>query len=207
MLDFMGKAMNKLGWLGALVLALFVIGDSPQAEAAPGAGARFFDPLTREWVEFDQRGSQRQRNPVPREIVAYDGTEKPGTIIISTEERRLYFVLADGKALKYGVGVGREGFTWSGTNRISRKAEWPGWTPPAAMRKRQPNLPAYMEGGPNNPLGARALYIGSTLYRIHGSNEPWSIGQAVSSGCIRMANEDVIHLYDQVTIGTRVVVR
>lgn len=199
--------MNRLGWLIAGVFSLVILFDTPAANAAAGAGGRFFDPLTREWVEFDQRGSQSRRNPVPREIVDYQGPEKPGTIIVSTDERRLYFVLADGKAIKYGVGVGREGFTWSGANRISRKAEWPGWTPPAAMRKRQPNLPAYMEGGPNNPLGARALYIGSTLYRIHGSNEPWSIGQAVSSGCIRMANEDVIHLYDQVTVGTRVIVR
>ena len=144
---------------------------------------------------------------MPREIVRYDGPEGPNTIIVSTSERRLYYVLGDGTAIKYGVGVGRDGFQWSGRHKITRKAEWPGWTPPAAMRKRQPHLPAYMEGGPNNPLGARALYIGSTLYRIHGSNEPWSIGQAVSSGCIRMANEDVTHLYDQVKIGTRVIVR
>jgi lipoprotein-anchoring transpeptidase ErfK/SrfK len=146
------------------------------------------------------------RNPIPRQTVNYDGPYPQHTIVISTSERRLYFVLPDGKAIKYGVGVGREGFTWAGTNRISRKEEWPGWTPPAAMRRRRPGLPAYMEGGPNNPLGARAMYIGSTLYRIHGSNEPWSIGQAVSSGCIRMVNEDVIHLYDQVPIGTKVVV-
>jgi lipoprotein-anchoring transpeptidase ErfK/SrfK len=116
-------------------------------------------------------------------------------------------VLGDGKAMRYGVGVGREGFQWSGVNRITRKAEWPGWTPPPAMRKRRPDLPLYMEGGPNNPLGARALYIGSTFYRIHGSNEPWTIGQAVSSGCIRMVNEDVIDLYDRVKVGTKVVVQ
>ncbi len=147
------------------------------------------------------------RNPVPREVVDYDGPHKANTIIVDTSERRLYLVLGDGKALKYGVGVGRQGFQWSGTHRITRKAEWPGWTPPAAMRKRQPHLPRYMEGGPNNPLGARALYIGSTLYRIHGSNQPWSIGQAVSSGCIRMVNEDVIHLYDQIKVGAKVIVR
>ena len=172
-----------------------------QAEAA----TRYFDLQTHKWVELGP-GGHSMRNPVPRETVNYDGPYPEHTIVISTSERRLYFVLPDGKAIKYGVGVGRDGFTWSGTNRISRKEEWPGWTPPAAMRRRRPNLPAHMEGGPNNPLGARAMYIGSTLYRIHGSNEPWSIGQAVSSGCIRMANEDVIHLYDQVPIGTKVVV-
>ena len=197
--------MTRLGLLAALILTGFVFADISGARAA----IRIFDPITRSWQEFDQRGLQGQnrRNPVPRELVRYDGPEGPNTIIVSTSERRLYYVVGDGTAIKYGVGVGREGFQWSGRHKITRKAEWPGWTPPAAMRKRQPHLPAYMEGGPNNPLGARALYIGSTLYRIHGSNEPWSIGQAVSSGCIRMANEDVTHLYDQVRIGTRVIVR
>ena len=108
--------------------------------------------------------------------------------------------------MKYGVGVGRDGFTWSGTHRITRKAEWPGWTPPPQMRKRVPDLPAYMEGGPNNPLGARALYIGSTLYRVHGTSEPWSIGQAVSSGCIRLTNDDITDLYDRVQVGALIVV-
>ena len=201
--------MTRLWLLAVLILTGFVFADVHGAAAAPGAVIRFFDPVTRAWIELDPRGQQGQnrRNPVPREIVRYDGPEGPNTIIVSTSERRLYFVLGDGTAIKYGVGVGREGFQWSGRHKITRKAEWPGWTPPAAMRKRQPHLPAYMEGGPGNPLGARALYIGSTLYRIHGSNEPWSIGQAVSSGCIRMANEDVTHLYDQVKIGTRVIVR
>ena len=115
-------------------------------------------------------------------------------------------MLDDGKAMKYGIGVGRDGFRWSGQHRITRKAEWPGWTPPAQMRKRVPDLPAYMPGGPNNPLGARALYIGSTLYRIHGTSEPWTIGQAVSSGCIRLTNEDVTDLYDRVKVGALVVV-
>jgi lipoprotein-anchoring transpeptidase ErfK/SrfK len=183
-----------LGSLGLLA--------AQQAEAA----TRYFDLETHKWVELGP-GGRSMRSPVPRETVSYDGPYPAKTIVISTSERRLYFVLPDGKAIKYGVGVGREGFTWTGTNRISRKEEWPGWTPPPAMRRRRPNLPAYMEGGPNNPLGARAMYIGSTLYRIHGSNEPWSIGQAVSSGCIRMVNEDVIHLYDQVPIGTKVVVQ
>ncbi|WP_319498936.1 L,D-transpeptidase [uncultured Cohaesibacter sp.] len=137
-------------------------------------------------------------------VVDYDGAEKPGTIIINTNERYLYLVNNDGTARRYGVGVGRPGFEWAGTHRVSRKAEWPRWTPPAEMRARQPGLPESMEGGPRNPLGARALYLGSTLYRIHGSNEPWSIGHAVSSGCIRMRNEDVIDLYDRVPVGASV---
>jgi lipoprotein-anchoring transpeptidase ErfK/SrfK len=174
---------------------------------AEAATNRFYDPVSRSWVEYGDARTGSTANPVPRELVPYDGPHGPNTIIVDTSERRLYYVLDDGKAWKFGVGVGREGFQWSGTNRISRKAEWPGWTPPPAMRKRQPNLPAYMEGGPNNPLGARALYIGSTFYRIHGSNEPWTIGHAVSSGCIRMVNEDVIALYDMVKVGTKVVVQ
>lgn len=136
--------------------------------------------------------------------------EKPGTIVIDTRSRYLYFVLADGKAQRYGVGVGREGFGWSGRVAIGRKAEWPTWTPPAEMRRRQPNLPLRMAGGPDNPLGARAMYLydgkRDTLFRIHGSNEPWTIGHAVSSGCIRMRNEDVIELYSKAGVGTPVVV-
>ena len=140
------------------------------------------------------------------QVVPYKTDQKPGTIIIDTPSRHLYLVMANGQALRYGVGVGRPGFSWAGVHTITRTAEWPGWTPPAEMRKRQPNLPLHMDGGPDNPLGARALYLGSTLYRIHGSNEPWTIGQAVSSGCIRMRNEDVIDLYQRVKVGTRVVV-
>jgi lipoprotein-anchoring transpeptidase ErfK/SrfK len=172
------------------------------------AGAmRFFDPVTHSFVEVAPgQGKHSMRNPVPREVVAYDGPYGPNTIVVSTSERRLYYVRDDGTAVKFGVGVGRDGFQWAGVNHISRKAEWPGWTPPPAMRKRRPELPPFMEGGPNNPLGARAMYIGNTFYRIHGSNEPWTIGQAVSSGCIRMVNDDVIALYDMVQVGTKVVV-
>jgi lipoprotein-anchoring transpeptidase ErfK/SrfK len=137
-------------------------------------------------------------------VVAFNGPEKPGTIIIDTNERFLYLVQKEGTAMRYGVGVGRPGFEWAGTHKITRKAEWPGWTPPPEMRKRQPGLPKHVPGGPRNPLGARAMYLGSTLYRIHGSNEPWSIGRAVSSGCIRMRNEDVIDLYERVGVGTTV---
>jgi len=149
--------------------------------------------------------SSRQFNPAfAPKVVAYNGSERPGTIIINTNERFLYLVQDGGRAKRYGVGVGRPGFEWRGTHNITRKAEWPGWTPPPQMRKRQPGLPAHMPGGPNNPLGARAMYLGSTLYRIHGSNQPWSIGRAVSSGCIRMRNEDVIDLYERVGVGTTV---
>jgi lipoprotein-anchoring transpeptidase ErfK/SrfK len=141
-----------------------------------------------------------------RQVVAYDGEEHPGTIIIDTPHRFLYLVEAGGKALRYGIGVGRPGFTWSGVKTISAMREWPDWIPPDDMLKRRPDLPRYMAGGPENPLGARALYLGSSLYRIHGSNEPWSIGQQVSSGCIRMRNEDVTDLYGRVKVGTKVVV-
>jgi lipoprotein-anchoring transpeptidase ErfK/SrfK len=139
-----------------------------------------------------------------RQEVAYDGTEGPGTIVIDTPNHFLYLVEENGKALRYGIGVGRPGFTWSGTHEISAKKEWPDWVPPKEMLERQPYLPHMMVGGPNNPLGARALYLGSTLYRIHGSNEPWTIGHNVSSGCIRMRNADVIDLYERVKVGTKV---
>lgn len=141
-----------------------------------------------------------------RKEIDYSSAEKPGTIIIETGKRFLYLVLNDGRALRYGIGVGRSGFTWKGAERISRKAEWPDWHPPAEMIERQPDLPEMMEGGPNNPLGARALYLGGTEYRIHGTAQPWTIGQAVSSGCIRLTNEDVIDLYGRARIGAKVIV-
>jgi lipoprotein-anchoring transpeptidase ErfK/SrfK len=141
-----------------------------------------------------------------RQVVEYTGGEKPGTVIINTPERLLYLVEANGKALRYGIGVGRPGFTWAGVKFVSQKREWPDWRPPAEMLQRRPDLPHYMTGGPENPLGARALYLGSSLYRIHGSNEPWTIGTQVSSGCIRMRNEDVIDLYGRVPVGAKVVV-
>ena len=139
-------------------------------------------------------------------MVLYPTSEARGTIVIDTQARYLYLVLGNGQAMRYGVGVGRPGFQWAGAHRITRKAEWPDWVPPEEMRQRVPKLPVRMDGGPANPLGARALYLGSTLYRIHGSNEPWTIGHAVSSGCIRMRNQDVIDLYDRVHVGTKVVV-
>jgi lipoprotein-anchoring transpeptidase ErfK/SrfK len=145
-------------------------------------------------------------SPIPRETISYDGPYSPGSILINTKERRLYFVLPDHQAIKYGVGVGRPGFEWSGVKHIANKREWPDWTPPPQMLKRRPDLPRHMEGGIDNPLGARAMYLSGTLYRIHGSNEPDTIGQAVSSGCIRMTNDDVIDLYDRAKVGANVVV-
>jgi lipoprotein-anchoring transpeptidase ErfK/SrfK len=142
-----------------------------------------------------------------REVVSFVSRYKPGTVYIDTTERRLYLVLPQGQALRYGIGVGRDGFRWSGVHRISAKREWPSWTPPSQMLARRPDLPRHMTGGIDNPLGARAMYLGSTLYRIHGSNEPETIGQAVSSGCFRMTNEDVTDLYNRVSVGTTVIVR
>lgn len=154
-----------------------------------------------------QYQAQYVRNPAYlRQVVNYTTNEPAGTIVIDTRRYHLYLVMPGGKAMRYGIGVARSGFEWRGTERISNKREWPSWTPPAEMHARQPGLPRFMPGGPNNPMGARALYLGSTLYRIHGTNEPWSIGQSVSSGCIRMTNEDVIDLYQRVNVGAKVVV-
>jgi lipoprotein-anchoring transpeptidase ErfK/SrfK len=141
-----------------------------------------------------------------RQVVGYAGREAPGTIIIDTPNTYLYLVLGNGQAMRYGIGVGRDGFTWSGIQSITKKAEWPDWTPPPEMIQRQPYLPRQMAGGPGNPLGARAMYLGGTVYRIHGTNAPETIGTHVSSGCIRLTNEDVSDLYSRVKVGTRVVV-
>ena len=169
--------------------------------------SRMFEPDVDHVQPAALEPSRREVNPrYQRQEVTYDGRERPGTVIINTRERLLYLVKDNGRATRYGIGVGRPGFTWAGTHTVTNKREWPDWRPPPEMIRRQPDLPRYMRGGPDNPLGARAMYLGSTLYRIHGSNEPWTIGQAVSSGCIRMRNEDVIHLYNQVKVGTRVVV-
>ena len=197
----------------AVVTALFLCAPGPGfgttgTAQAENAFARFLRGGQPRAEHSRYRSSDK--SPIPRQVVRYDGRYGKDTIVVDTSERRLYYTLGNGRAIKYGVGVGREGFTWAGTDRISRKAEWPGWTPPPQMIRREAakgrKLPAYMPGGPQNPLGARALYIGGSLYRIHGTNQPWTIGQAMSSGCIRMANEDVIHLYEQVGVGTKVVV-
>jgi len=175
--------------------------------AAPSAFAYMTYPTSPTYPpSVTQYSSRPVANPIPKEYVAYYGPQAPGTVIISTAERRLYLILPDHQALKYGVGVGRQGFTWSGVTRVAMKKEWPDWTPPPAMLKRRPDLPRHMKGGIENPLGARALYLGASEFRIHGSNEPETIGQAVSSGCIRMTNDDVKDLYERVPIGAKVVV-
>lgn len=188
----------------SLLLAALAAGLS-----SPALASLMIDPITREAV--DMRGSdpvRPARAPVStREIVRYDGPHPAGTVLVDTAARRLTYVQEGGTAVRYAVGVGRPGFEWAGVKTVTRKAEWPDWTPPPQMLKRRPDLPRHMIGGPDNPLGARALYLGSSLYRIHGSNEPETIGEAVSSGCIRMLNADIVDLYARVRVGTRVVVQ
>jgi len=167
------------------------------------------DPQQQMRQQQEEAADPAQRSFDPKyakQVVDYTGKESAGTIVVDTPNKFLFLVQGDGKALRYGIGVGRPGFTWSGVKTISAKKEWPAWTPPPEMLARRPDLPRHMEGGPQNPLGARAMYLGSSLYRIHGSNEPWTIGTNVSSGCIRMRNEDVIDLYSRVKVGTKVVV-
>ena len=168
----------------------------PQIEAAPPPVAAA--PEQEERFELPAR--------LRRQVVNYYTREAPGTIIIDTPNTYLYLVLGNGQAMRYGIGIGRDGFTWSGTQTITRKAEWPAWTPPPQMIARQPYLPRHMTGGPGNPLGARAMYLGGTIYRIHGTNDPSTIGTRVSSGCLRLTNEDVIDLYSRVSVGTKVIV-
>ena len=183
--------------------AVMMVAGSVLAAAAPAKAQNFFDPSDVMRPDFRIGGS----SPIPRETVSFDSQYAPGTIVVNTPERRLYLVLPNGQALRYGIGVGRDGFRWGGIHRITAKKEWPAWTPPSQMLARRPDLPRHMAGGIENPLGARAIYLGSTLYRIHGSNEPETIGQAVSSGCFRMTNEDVTDLYGRVAVGATVVVK
>jgi lipoprotein-anchoring transpeptidase ErfK/SrfK len=193
-------AFALVGLLGAATLG------APSALANPWWGYEI-DPLSgQSGGYYGQQEYRPQASTIGRQVVPFSGRYGAGTIVISTAERRLYYTLGNGQAIQYAVGVGRPGFEWSGTKTITMKREWPDWRPPAQMLKRRPDLPRYMSGGVNNPLGARAMYLGGSLYRIHGSNEPETIGQAVSSGCIRMTNEDVIDLYSRTRVGTRVVV-
>jgi len=198
----------------------FLFGDQQQAQ---GRGYPQ-QPVYQQQPSYDPRllprGDMQQADPqqeasdpqhpfdpkFEKQMVDYNGKESAGTLVVDTPNKFLYLVQGNGKALRYGIGVGKPGFTWSGVKTISAKKEWPDWTPPAEMLQRRPDLPRHMEGGPQNPLGARAMYLGSTLYRIHGSNEPWTIGTNVSSGCIRMRNQDVIDLYGRVNVGAKVVV-
>jgi lipoprotein-anchoring transpeptidase ErfK/SrfK len=170
----------------------------PQTEAAP-------PPQSMPQVQEEDRSAGLPAR-LKRQVVSYPTHEAPGTVIIDTPHTYLYYVLGGGQAIRYGIGVGREGFTWSGTQTITKKAEWPDWTPPPEMIARQPYLPRQMAGGPGNPLGARAMYLGGTVYRIHGTNAPETIGTHVSSGCLRLTNEDVMDLYSRVNVGTKVIV-
>jgi lipoprotein-anchoring transpeptidase ErfK/SrfK len=198
--------------LGALAIGSFAF--SASVAAAPVQLFPFIlmppvqsEPPQQQLVPQDEEGAATELPArLKRQVVSYASREAPGTIIIDTPNTYLYYVLGGGQALRYGIGVGRDGFTWSGVQSITKKAEWPNWTPPAEMIARQPYLPRFMAGGPGNPLGARAMYLGGTVYRIHGTNAPSTIGTHVSSGCIRLTNGDVSDLYSRVNVGTRVIV-
>jgi lipoprotein-anchoring transpeptidase ErfK/SrfK len=196
--------------------AKFFIAGSLIAAAALSCGAAqaqqhvaYNSPVAPQYAPTEQNDANQDAQLDPRlqrQIVNYAGNEAPGTVIIDTPHTFLYYVLGNGKAIRYGIGVGRRGFTWSGVKQVARKAEWPDWYPPAEMVARQPYLPRMTAGGPGNPLGARAMYLGGTEYRIHGTNDPTTIGKQVSSGCIRLTNEDVEDLYNRVQVGAKVIV-
>ena len=197
------------------LLAISAVALSSQANASPLPLFPFFlAPSPQMQQAPEMQASQNDEDNVAvkrpvrfkRQIVSYPTREAPGTVVIDTPNTYLYYVLGGGQAIRYGIGVGRDGFTWSGTQTITRKMEWPDWTPPPEMIARQPYLPRHMAGGPGNPLGARAMYLGGTIYRIHGTNMPETIGTQVSSGCIRLTNQDVADLYSRVNVGTRVIV-
>jgi lipoprotein-anchoring transpeptidase ErfK/SrfK len=207
----------RIAAFGALGSAVVAIGLAMLPGAASAAPLQLFPfitvpgepaqpPAVQSAPSDDQNATAELPARLRRQIVAYPTHEAPGTIIIDTPNTYLYYVLGDGKAIRYGIGVGRDGFTWSGVQSITRKAEWPDWVPPPEMIRRQPYLPRLMTGGPGNPLGARALYLGGTIYRIHGTNAPQTIGTHVSSGCIRLTNQDVTDLYSRVSVGTKVIV-
>ncbi len=197
------RTASALVFVCALLLAPSVFSSAASAQVF-GYASTQPNAFPSDEVMVEPEGVVPQR--LRRAVVAFNTTEAPGTIVIDTGNTALYYVLGQGRAIRYGVGVGREGFTWSGVQSISRKAEWPDWHPPAEMIGRQPYLPRFMAGGPGNPLGARAMYLGSSQYRIHGTNDPSTIGKFVSSGCIRLTNEDVSDLFGRVDVGTKVVV-
>lgn len=195
---------------GAARIAL--LGLSLALAAGGAAGAQSAAP--RETLEIGEEPGRVsteevviEDGPFRRQMVFFRTSEAPGTLVIQTSERFLYLVLGNNRALRYGIGVGREGFQWSGLVKIARKTEWPDWTPPPEMIARQPYLPRFMAGGPGNPMGARAMYLGSTVYRIHGTNQPETIGESISSGCFRLANGDVVDLYSRVNVGAKVIIR
>jgi lipoprotein-anchoring transpeptidase ErfK/SrfK len=187
---------------GALAAAVMMAGAAAPAVAESPQGSVWNNVR----YNFGSHTWKLDSKFLPAEI-DYVTEEAPGTVIIDTRRKYLYFVKEGGKAMRFGIGVGRQGFRWKGVEHITRKAEWPVWHPPAEMREREPDLPERMEGGPDNPLGARAMYLGNTLYRIHGTHQPWTIGENISSGCIRLRNEDVIALYDMVKVGAKVIVQ
>ena len=197
--------------IGALAIGTVAL--STSASAAPLPFFPFFAPPQAQQMQpapqmqdDDDKATVEMPARLKRQVVNYATREAPGTIVIDTPNTYLYYVLGNGQAIRYGIGVGRDGFTWSGVQSVTKKAEWPSWTPPADMLARQPYLPRFMAGGPGNPLGARAMYLGGTIYRIHGTNAPETIGSRVSSGCIRLTNKDVADLYSRVNVGTKVVV-
>jgi lipoprotein-anchoring transpeptidase ErfK/SrfK len=198
------RATSALVFAGALFLAPAILSNQANAQILGYASAPQSSFPSDNLMLVPDEGGLPER--LRRATVSFDTREAPGTIIIDTGNTALYYVLGQGRAIRYGVGVGRDGFTWSGVQTISRKAEWPDWYPPAEMVARQPYLPRFVAGGPGNPLGARAMYLGSSQYRIHGTNDPSTIGKFVSSGCIRLTNEDVADLFSRVNVGTRVVV-
>src|SRR6476659_3404559 len=193
---------------GALAAAALLVADWATAAPLSLSHNVYAYSRTDQMAPVEEQTDQNYQAPAQfrRQVVAYNGSEAPGTIIIDTPNTFLYLVQPGGRAIRYGIGVGRDGFRWSGVQHITKKAEWPDWNPPAEMIQRQPYLPRFMAGGPTNPLGARAMYLGNTIYRIHGTNAPSTIGQRVSSGCIRLVNEDVIDLASRVNVGTKVVV-
>jgi lipoprotein-anchoring transpeptidase ErfK/SrfK len=211
------SAVRSAGVLAATSAALWIAAASgaPLPPSHPGPSTALLASATQQRDEAvdsnaeiapDPRRQDLLRQDLVRQVVGYATTAAAGTVIIDTAHTYLYFVLGDGKAIRYGIGVGRDGFTWSGAQPVTRMAEWPDWTPPPEMIARQPYLPRWMAGGRSNPLGARAIYLGSTVYRIHGTNAPETIGTRVSSGCIRLTNADVTDLYGRVTVGTRIIV-
>jgi len=199
----MGASIVRLGLAALIALGMSAVPVRAQVFSPPK------DELSVEERPGYQPTAQEEQLPTAyqRQLVFFRTVEPPGTIVVSTSQRFLYVVQGNNRAMRYGIGVGREGFQWVGLLNISRKAEWPDWTPPPEMIARQPYLPRFMAGGPGNPLGARALYLGNTVYRIHGTNQPQTIGHSVSSGCFRLVNKDVIDLYERVPVGTKVVVR
>jgi len=219
MFRFRALSHSRIVAFGALALSTMAFSGSAQA-APPQLFPFFIVPQTQYVVpqtpyapppavaapSEDENATVEMPARLRRQVVSYATREAPGTIIIDTPNTYLYLVLGNGQAMRYGIGVGRDGFTWSGVQSITKKAEWPDWVPPPEMIQRQPYLPRHMAGGPGNPLGARAMYLGGTVYRIHGTNAPQTIGTQVSSGCIRLTNEDVSDLYSRVNVGTKVVV-